>query len=180
MSIFINKNLEFLVFLCHILILCLFWLCKTKGSILSFSVLWSGWWVLHSFNAISSLLLLCATSPFLHLWLSPPSHPCCHLDQGKCEGEMQADTSCLDSYGVFPQSAVVDTVKGPQWAIVKVFTKRTIWIRGQREPTAGGPRKAQRLRPSARPASCSTVCLREKAVTDAPRKNSKKTIKALW
>lgn len=132
-----------------------------KGSIV-LSVLANGLWVLDSFTAVSSLLLL---YHFPQLRFSPSSHPCCQLGSRGVQ-----DAGCCFCEGVavymFPKSLVVDAVKVPVPATVKAAAKSTMGIKGQRESVAGGPREAPSLGQSTCQADLASS-LQENALIDA-------------
>lgn len=81
------------------------------------------------------------------LGFSPPAHPCHCLDCGESKGEMQVDAACLPPANgcVSPEFSCGCLKRAPLWAILKAFTKGTIWNKGQRDPATGGSPEAQRL-----------------------------------
>lgn len=166
-------------YLCHLLILWLFCLYQKKKKREKYSIVFYAlrqcvgfWFILCRFP----LLLPGSHLPlsFPHLWFPPLLPHVTVLECGSSKGEMQAVVVCLlpmkSLVCVSPDSRCVRHKRVPVRVILKVFTKRIIWIQ---DPPTVSPRKAQSLGggQSTWPARCCLACLRGTALTMYNRKN---------
>lgn len=150
------------------------------------SVLWNSLWVLDSFKAVSSLLLLHVTRFPLHSHTSV--FTCFSLlspfwtmgsTRGRCRLILPA---CYwDSNGVSPLESSWGCLKGVSaGGIQKSFTKSTIQIRKQWDCAIGGLREAQRLGAATVPARGGMVCFRGNGSLQISKGGTPRETPALW